>query len=146
MNSPIMHYSMWSPSEKSKVGARQRWKLYLCCVVGISIPSSDAGEWKQRHKEDFFLLQCLCLNCSRPISSARLPVGLMTNGSTIFELRRTGKTCALSQWQHWTASKDINFSSVPCQCYLFAVSLYFSIWKPAGWHVSKRHGFIPCII
>lgn len=125
----------------------------LCCVLSASIPSSDPGEGKQRERGEMFLLQCLCLICNRPISLASIPAGQLTNGGTLFKLRRTGgKTRAVSHRLHspslkvsdchtWTASKDIHFSSAPCRCYLFAVIWYFSISKPVGWCVQATWGY-----
>lgn len=130
----------------------------VCCVLSTSIPSGDPGEGEQTEKGEMFLLQFLCLICNRPISLASIPAGQLTSSGTLLKLRRTGgqhvpyhtdsspHLSKPSDCHTWTASKDINFSRAPCRCYLFAVIWYFSIWKPVGWCVCKRHGVITCII
>lgn len=100
----------------------------LCCVVSASTPSSVPVEREQREKGEMFLLQFLCLICNRPISSATIPAGQLTNGRTFLKLGRIGegiyaishsRLCLSRKFS--TASKDINFSGTPCRCYLLAM-------------------------
>lgn len=153
----IQFDSTMNSPEKSRVNARKTKKLYLCCFVSASILSSEPGKWEQRKKGEVVLLPRLCQICNMPISLASIPARQLTNGGTLLKLRKMVLTPALSHRQHSTLLKisdcytrndstDIHFLSVPCQCYLFAVIWYFSIWKPRGWRVCKQHGVITCII